>query len=212
MDRSPSSDPIRVVVIDDHPLILEGTSRCLERDSIDVVGQASDGSAGLSTIAEQKPAVVILDLQLPDMSGVEVLRRLQESDDHPAVVVLTAHDEAGYLRRLLKLGIHGYLPKTSSCEQLISAIRAAARGRTVLMTESGRNAFTNSPEALTVREQEVLHCLTEGLSNAEISQELSVSERTVEFHVGHILQKLNARSRSQAIVNARRLGLGLLTS
>jgi DNA-binding NarL/FixJ family response regulator len=201
-------DPIRVVIVDDHPLLLEGTRRCLDAaEGIAIVGEATEGKAALDLIGEQLPDVLLLDVQLPDISGVEVARHVRASFPRVAVLVLTGHDEAGYVRSLLKAGIAGYLRKTASADELVAAVRAVAKGRTVLVSEAASPILFGEIEVLTEREHEVLQHLAAGLSNAEIARALYVSQKTVEFHISHILQKLGARSRVQALLKAREHGL-----
>jgi DNA-binding NarL/FixJ family response regulator len=208
MDRSTERNRTRVAVIDDHPLILEGTSHCLEKSGdIEIVGIATSASRGLNVIASERPDVAILDLQLPDANGVDLVREIRTAYPAISLLILTVHDEPGYLRRLMKLGIRGYLHKSASCEELIAATRAVAEGRTVFMLESTGIPLEDAQERLTPREEEVLQCLAEGHSNAEIAGDLTLSQKTVEFHISHILQKLGARSRAQAIVKGRQLGI-----
>jgi DNA-binding NarL/FixJ family response regulator len=185
-------------------MLLDGTRAALDTSpGIVVVGVADRGALALELVASQRPDVLVLDLHLPDVSGVEVARRVQSDFPRVAVVVLTGYDEPGYLRALLRLGVKGYLYKTASAGELVATVRAVADGRSVFASEA-TSALDADGEQLTVREHEVLRLLAAGLRNGEIAQQLGISGKTVEFHVGHLLEKLGARSRAEAIVKARR--------
>lgn len=203
--------PIRVVVVDDHPILREGTRTFLERaPEVEAVAAAGDGASALALVAQHQPDVLLLDVHLPDMSGVEVTRRVREEFPGVAVLILTGYDDMGYARALLQLGVQGYLRKTVSGEEMLAAIRAVAEGRTVLISEMASKALGSENEPLTPREQEVLQLLAAGRRNAEIASALAVSVKTVEFHISHVLEKLGARSRAEAIGKALQLGLVLL--
>ncbi len=202
-----SAPPVHVVIADDHPMLREGTRALLERQAgIVVVGATGEGAAALRLVANLRPDVLLLDVHLPDLSGVEVARRLRA--DHPAVavLVLTNYEEAGYIRAMLQLGVRGYLGKTASGDQIVAAVRAVARGRGPVLSEGARAALGGGDVALTAREQEVLHLLAAGRRNGEIAAALSVSVNTVEFHVRHLLQKFGARSRTEVVLKARQQG------
>ena len=200
--------PIRVVVVDDHPMLREGTRLALEQaPDIEVVGVAADGPAALHLVGQHRPDVLLLDVRLPHMSGVEVAKRVRASYPEVAILVLTGYDDIGYTRALLQTGIRGHLGKTASADDIIAAVRAVAEGKTFLVSESARAALGSEPEPLTAREQEVLGLLAAGRRNHEIAQELGVSVKTVEFHITHLLEKLGARSRTEAILKARQKGL-----
>jgi DNA-binding NarL/FixJ family response regulator len=199
---------IDVVIVDDHPLVRAGTQALLDESiGIRVRGTAADATEGLSLVREHKPDVLLLDVRLPDMSGVEMARQVRALQPNTAILVLTGHDEVGYARALRHIGVRGYLSKTASGEEIVAAVRAVALGQP---TFHGAAAQTESEEAidpLTDREQEVLNLLVRGLRNAEIAERLATSVKTAEFHVGRLLHKLKARSRSEAILRAQELGL-----
>lgn len=199
--------PIRVVIVDDHPMLREGTRALLERQpDLVVVGATGQGGEALRLAAELRPDVLLLDVHLPDLSGVEVARRLRDTQPELAVLVLSNYEEPSYVRALLHLGARGYLGKTASGDQITAAIRAVAAGRTTVLSETARAALGGGV-ALTARELDVLRRLTAGRRNGEIARELSISENTVEFHVRRVLQKLGVRSRTEAIRMAQRQGL-----
>jgi DNA-binding NarL/FixJ family response regulator len=199
---------VRVAVVDDHALVREGTRLILEEVSgLRVVGAAANGAEALRLVEERRPDVLILDLQLPDMSGVEVARRVRAAFPRVAVLVLTAHVEGAYIPRLLQLGVRGYLPKTATGAELVAAVRAVAAGRTIVVTQGTRLGADPLRVPLTPREHEVLRLMAVGLRNADIAQGLTVSVKTVEHHVTRVFEKLGVQSRTQALIEASEHGL-----
>jgi DNA-binding NarL/FixJ family response regulator len=192
---------IRVVLVDDHPLIREGTVAAL-RDSgdLEVVGAVGDASSAVALVATARPDVVLLDVHLPDLSGVEVARWIHHAHPDVAVLVLTGYEDAGLIRALYELGARGYLLKTISNSYLIDAIRTVASGRLLAPPELPELRPT---DRLTPREQEILRLVVEGRRNVEIAEALVVTVKTVEFHIGRLLKKFGVRSRSELIVKAR---------
>ena len=198
---------IRVVVVDDHPMLREGTrSVLMQHTGIDVVGVAADGRTALELVNEHRPHVLMLDVHLPDVSGVEVTRQVRSRYPEVAIVVLTGYEDAGYARALLRLGVRGYLGKTASADEIVAAVRAAAQGLTVI-EPAALAAFESTSEVFTARELEVLRLMVGGKRNTEIASALDVSVKTVEFHVSHLLEKLGARSRTEAILQAKQRGI-----
>jgi DNA-binding NarL/FixJ family response regulator len=201
---------IRVVITDDHAVMREGTQLILEAAGIDVVATAATGAEALRMVARHRPNVLLLDLQLPDTSGVEVAQIVCRDYPGVAVLILTGHAEGGYIRTLLQIGVQGYLHKMASGAEIVAAVRAVAAGRTIVMSGTvGATAPTGS-EPLTARELQVLRLMAAGLRNADIARELFVSVKTVEHHVTNVLVKLQARSRTQAIVKAQQHGLAVV--
>lgn len=202
--------PTRVVVVDDHPMMREGTRATLEQqDDLAVIGVAGDGAEALRMSDALRPDILLLDLGLPDMSGIQVARQVRASSPEVGVVVLSAHDTLGNLRSLKDLGVRGFLSKLASSEELVGAVRRVAAGGTALAAGGGSTPpdAAEPSEPLTAREADVLRLLAAGRRNMEIAAELSVSVNTVEFHVRHVLAKLGARSRTEAALRARELGL-----
>lgn len=198
---------IRVVLVDDHPVLREGTRAVLaQHTGISVVGVAGDGRTALALVNEKRPNVLLLDVHLPDVSGVEVTRQVRSRYPEMAIVVLTGYEDAGYARALLRLGVRGYLRKAASPDEIVAAVRAAAQGLTVI-EPAALAAFESTSEVFTARELQVLGLMVAGKRNTEIAAELEVSVKTVEFHVSRLLEKLGARSRTEAIVQARQQGL-----
>jgi DNA-binding NarL/FixJ family response regulator len=203
--------PIRIVIVDDHPLLQEGTRALLARSAgIVVAGMAGDGETALRLVEQCNPDVLLLDLHLPGISGVDVARQTRARNPQVAILVLTGYDEIGYVRGLVQLGVRGYLRKSASGPELLAAIRAVAAGQTVLPPAITRTMINPKADLLTARECEVLTLLADGRRNLEIAQALGVSLKTVEFHISHILDKLGARSRTEAIFKARQQGFSLL--
>jgi DNA-binding NarL/FixJ family response regulator len=198
---------IRVGIVDDHPLVREGTTALLgRRADIEVVGVASDGQSALQLVDAQRPDVLLLDLGLPDLTGIEVARWVRSKCPSVAVLVLTGYGIQRYAALLTRLGVAGLINKAAPNDELVDAIYSAAEGRKLTETKRTLPASRRPHQALTVREHEVLGLMAGGFRNAEIAAELSVSLNTVEFHVRHILDKLDARSRTQAVLRARSLG------
>lgn len=200
--------PIRVLIVDDHPMAREGTRALLERSAaIEVVGAVGEGFAALWLLRELQPDIVLLDVRLPDISGIEVARQLRTEFPTVKVLVVTGYDEIGYARALLQLGVRGYLAKSASGAELVAAVRAVAAGNQVITAEAARGIVEGRNDPLTAREHEVLQRLVAGRRNAEIADDLCLSLKTVEFHVRNVLQKLGARSRAEAIGLALQHGI-----
>ncbi|HXF70456.1 MAG TPA: response regulator transcription factor [Thermoflexus sp.] len=206
---------IRVLLADDHPAVRTGIRQFLERDpAIEVVAEAGSGEEALALIARHRPDVVILDLRMPGLSGLEVLRRLRAEHPEVRVLVLTAYDDDPYIFAALRAGARGYLLKTAGPEDLIRGVRMVYAGRSVLdptvaerlMEELGRPEAEGEPERLTERELEVLRLAARGLTNRAIGFQLGISERTVHSHMINIFAKLGVSTRTEAVLKAIRLG------
>jgi RNA polymerase sigma factor (sigma-70 family) len=212
---------VRVLVVDDHPIVrtMIGLA-CRERKGISVVGEAGDGVEALGLATELKPDVIVLDLILPGMGGLDVAQKLASDGSSAKILVLTATDDHSAVFEALRLGVSGYLEKTSSVEEIADAIEAVARGELVFSKELEHRAqvqlgvfakrareTARALAELTPREREVLALLAEGRSTRQIAKKLGLSERTVESHIGNIYQKLRVRTRVQALYRAAGLGL-----
>ena len=213
---------IRVLIADDQALVRAGFAMILDaQEDIEVVGEAADGSEALERARELEPDVVLMDIRMPGMDGLEATRRLLSgSPPHPKVLVLTTFDLNEYVYEALKSGGSGFLLKDVPRDQLVSAVRTVAAGDALLAPAITRRLieeFVRRPPPgqtkpaelaeLTEREVEVLRQVACGLSNAEIAKALFLSEATVRTHISHILQKLRLRDRVQAIVLAYESGL-----
>jgi len=210
---------VRVVVVDDQTLIRDGLITICERlPDVEVVAAAGDGLQALAAVAEHAPDVVLMDLRMPRMDGIEATRRITEG--HPAthVVVLTTFSDDESIAEALAVGALGYLTKDAGREDIERALRAAERGLALfdsvvharladLARRRPATAPATPPGSLTERETEVLACMARGLSNREIAATLFVGETTVKTHINRIFTKTGSRDRSQAIVYAHRHGL-----
>jgi DNA-binding NarL/FixJ family response regulator len=208
---------IRVILADDHALVREGTAELLERaGGIRVVGQAADGQEALRLVSAARPDVLLLDLAMPGLSGLEVTRRVAQISPSTAVVALTAHDEEAYVVAMLEAGASGYLSKASRGQQVVEAVRAAAAGETVFSGSVGasvkRRALGSGGPTLTPREMEVLRCAATGMGNKQIAAELGLSARTVQTHLTRIFAKLGVTSRTEAVLYALRRGWAVTDS
>ncbi|MCS7259622.1 MAG: response regulator transcription factor [Anaerolineae bacterium] len=215
---------ISVLLADDHAVVRAGTRQLLERQpDMRVVGEASNGEEAVRLAVQLRPDVVIMDVRMPGMSGVEATRRIKQEVPHVAVLVLTAHDDDEYIFALLQAGANGYLLKTAEIDELVRAIRAVASGRSMLdpavagkvmaQFASGRvpaewtsSAKKDEFEGLTERELEILRLVGKGLTNKEIGRKLFISDRTVQAHLSNIFSKLGVGSRTEAAMYAVRRG------
>lgn len=206
-------DNISIVLADDHVLVRKGLKKILEmEDDLEVIGEASDGSEALEEVRGKKPDVLLLDINMPRMNGIEVAEVLKKEGSDTKVIILTIYDDREYLLELVKVGVSGYILKDIEPQNLIEAVRYVNRGETyiqptlskALIAEYNRvtQPIAGAKKPLTPREKEVLAFIAEGMSNSEISEELNISEKTVKNHVSSILRKLNLMDRTQAAVFA----------
>jgi len=214
---------LRVLIVDDQALVRAGFRMILDaEEDIDVAGEAADGAAAVAEAQRLQPDVILMDVRMPEVDGIEATRRVLAADGtETKVVMLTTFDMDEYVYDALRAGASGFLLKDVPPEQLVAGIRAVAQGDALLAPSVTRrvieefvrrplsSAPTMPPEVaqLTVRELEVLKFVARGLSNAEIAKELFVSDTTVKTHVAHILMKLGVRDRVQAVVLAYECGL-----
>jgi DNA-binding NarL/FixJ family response regulator len=206
--------PVRVIVADDHQLMREGTAALLGADErIEVIGLARDGREAIALADRRKPDVVLLDLNMPEVGGLEACARLR-AQDGPEVLVLTVSDEEPDLYAALRVGAAGYLTKDMPPAELIEAVLAVARGEpriapamaSRMLVDLGRPpaAEPDPLDTLSARERDVLELLAEGLRNREIAERLVIGEATVKTHVRHVLEKLRFRNRAEAAAFAAR--------
>lgn len=209
---------IRVVLADDHAVVRKGIREFLEAEAdIQVVAEAADGAEALALVARHQPDVVVLDIQMPVMTGIEATRRIKAEHPEVRVLVLTAYDDDPYIFALLQAGASGYVLKTADSAELVRAVRAVQRGESALdpavaqkvvqqLTAGRPLGAQASVEALTDREVEVLRLAARGLTNKAIGQGLGISDRTVQGHLANIYGKLNVGSRTEAVTEALKQG------
>lgn len=210
----------RLLLIDDHEVIRTGLRMLLENeDDVEIVADAGTGKKGLELAERHHPDVIVLDIGLPDISGIEAARQIKVVSPNTAIVALTIHEDEEYFFKMLEAGASGYVPKRAAPEELLTAIRAAAKGEVYLYPSLAKllvSDFVNQPDArqdseyldgLTAREQEVLEHLADGGTNAEIGQLLTISPKTVARHRENIMRKLNLHSRTELVKYAIRKGI-----
>jgi len=210
---------IRVLVADDQAMVRAGFRMLLSgEDDIDVVGEASNGLQAVDQAARCGPTVVLMDIRMPELDGLEATRRILAADAAARILILTTFDLDEYVYEALRVGASGFVLKDDPPEQLLTAIRTVAAGNALLspaITKRVIKQFTRMPQSapprqlgeLTDRELDVFRLISRGFSNAEIGRDLYISETTVKTHITHILQKLNLRDRVQAVVLAYETGL-----
>lgn len=216
-------EPIRVLIVDDHALFRQGLARILEmEEDIVVVGEAANGREALDRAPELRPHVVLMDINMPVVNGLEATRRLHRKLPHVGIIGLTIHDDEEYLRELIKEGAQGYLLKDTEPVRVVEAIRRVFRGEaflppnlitklfSTLQRPSAADDAAPPEEDLTPREREVLQCIAQGMSNKEIAVSLYISEKTVKNHISSIFRKLDLTDRTQAAVYAIKQGLATL--
>jgi DNA-binding NarL/FixJ family response regulator len=212
---------VRVVVVDDEPMVCAHLRTILgSSPAIEVVDEAHDGAAGVEAVVRSHPDVVLMDLRMPGVDGITAIERIGKLPDPPPIVVLTTFDADQYVLRALRAGAAGFLVKSTPPEDLIGLVQVAAEGHTVLSptaarrliaassdSQSGRDRARRLAGSLTPRETEVLACLGEGLSNADIARRLYLSEATIKGYVSNLLDKLGCANRTQAGLIAHEAGL-----
>jgi NarL family two-component system response regulator LiaR len=210
-----SEGKIRVLLAEDHVVLREATAELIHHQpDMVVVGQTGSGEETIDRARAVRPDVIVMDIAMPRLNGLEATRRILERCPGTRVLVLTAHEDEGHVLSLLEAGAVGYLPKTVGLNELLDAIRATSRGESVLPPSvasvvvrhlAGETGRAQKPD-LTPREMEVLCLVAQGLSNQQVARELSLSVRTIEAHLTHIYNKLAVGSRTEAALLAQRRG------
>jgi DNA-binding NarL/FixJ family response regulator len=220
---STETKQIRILLADDHAVVRSGTRQLLERQTdFHIVGEASDGEEAVRLTHELLPDVVVMDVRMPKLTGVEATRRIKAECPNVYVLVLTAHDDDEYVFALLQAGANGYLLKTAEIDELVRAIRTVAAGQSALAPvvagkvvaqfTSGKSLpevlshTQDQYDGLTDRELGILQLVGEGLSNKQIGKNLFISDRTVQAHLSNIFSKLGVSSRTEAVMHAVRKG------
>lgn len=196
----------RVLIVEDHAVVREGTREILQRDpTVAVVGEAGTAREAITLVGRLHPDVVLLDLALPDQSGIEAVPRILEAAPGTKVLVLSAYDDEDYVVAAIEAGATGYLLKTVRAKEVVEAIQAVRAGRVTLhpaVAEKLRRSLRREAPALSAREMEILGLAARGLRNKEIARRMHLSVRTVEGHISSILRKLGVGSRTEAVVYA----------
>lgn len=211
---------IKVLVADDHAIVREGVRMILAKEKdIDVIGEAGDGQQALDLVDTLKPDVVVMDISMPGMGGIEATQHVKERHPNVNVLALTMHEDESYVFQLLRAGASGYVLKRAAAQDLVQAVRAAAKGEAFLYPSVARKVvedYLKRVEAgeererydgLTDREKEILTHIAQGLSNQQIAEKLYISIKTVQTHRAHILEKLGLHDRTELVRYAIRKGL-----
>jgi DNA-binding NarL/FixJ family response regulator len=209
-----------VLLVDDHRMLREGLRRTLTEHGFDIVGEACDGSEGVEMVDALRPEVVLMDVSMPVMGGVEATRQIRSRNGDTRIVMLTMHADHDVLADAIRAGANGYLVKDCSTNDIADAIETVADGETALsptlaasmLAEVRRQDSQNDDERLiSKREEEVLQLIADGCSTPEVAQRMFISQKTVKNHLASIYAKLDARDRTQAVLQAVRMGIVSLT-
>ena len=208
---------IRLMLADDHRMLREGLSRSMTEHGFDVVGEARDGVEAVNMAYSLNPDVILMDVSMPEMDGVEACRQVRGSVPGTKVVMLTMHADQEVLANAIRAGACGYLVKDCSTEEIAGAVRMASSGETALSPQLAASmldevrkldmAPTREERVVTKREEEVLQLIADGCSTSEVADQMYISQKTVKNHLASIYQKLDARDRTQAVLQAVRMGI-----
>ena len=209
---------IRLMLADDHRMLREGLRRSLTEEGFEIVGEAADGEEACDLVDELLPDLVLMDVTMPNLNGVEATKRIHARHPEVRIVMLTMHADAEVVAEAIRGGANGYLVKDCSTDEIAAAIRLAVSGETALSPQLAASMLgelrrldraqeTEDDRLITKREEEVLQLIADGCSTPEVAQQLFISQKTVKNHLAAIYQKLDARDRTQAVVRAVRMGI-----
>ena len=210
---------VRLLLADDHRMLREGLRRSMSDAGFEVVGEATDGVEAVTLAARLLPDVILMDVTMPNCDGVEACRQVKEAGIRSSVVMLTMHADQDVLANAIRAGASGYLTKDCSTREIAEAVRMAAEGETVLSPQLARSmleevrridqptAAEEPDKVVSKREEEVLQLIADGCSTPEVAAQLYISQKTVKNHLASIYQKLDARDRTQAVLQAVRMGI-----
>lgn len=211
------SKTVNVLIAEDHTLVREGTRQLLEKKGITVIGEAANGEEAVRMSRKLNPDLVLMDVSMPKLNGIEATRQIKETQPDVAVLVLTAYDDDQYVFALLQAGAAGYIMKDAHGDEVVSAVRAVANGESVLAPPIARKVLSRfstpggasrtATSSLSDREMEVLRLAAKGLGNKAIADELHLSSRTVQVHLSSIFSKFGVASRTEAVLHALKIGL-----
>lgn len=211
------AESIKIVIADDHPIVREGLATVLSmEEDLEVVGQAANGVEAVSLARDLRPDVILMDLQMPEMDGVQAIREIKAQSPEIGIIILTTYDTDEYIFSGIEAGTRGYLLKDSSPAEVIEAIRTVHKGYSLIqprvatrvLDRVSQQAHGTAPEqVLSARETEVVQLISTGAANKEIAAQLLIGESTVKTHVIHILNKLGVKGRTEAVVEAARRGI-----
>ncbi len=204
--------PLRLLLADDHQMLRHGLRRSMEDEGFDVVGEAADGAEAVRMAEDLHPDVVLMDVSMPELDGVEATRQIRAAIDQTRIIMLTMHADEDVIRRAISAGASGYLVKDCSIDEVVDMVRQVASGDVSLSPSLAASMLKEASKPageriLTAREQELLQLIGEGLSTPEVAAQLYISTKTVKNHLASIFEKLDARDRTQAVVKAVRMGI-----
>ncbi|MGN8648079.1 response regulator transcription factor [Gracilibacillus sp. HCP3S3_G5_1] len=211
---------IKILIVDDHLVVREGLKLILEtNEAFEVIGEAQNGKEAMQFIQKQKPDVMLLDLKMPEVSGLETMQQLRQRDINIPIIILTTYNEDGLMKKGMKLGAKGYLLKDTNRDNLFRTIESAFRGETLIqpdimekllqeeeLVEDANDKASNNYSLLTKKERSILQAVCDGLKNKEIAIKFGIAERTVKFHLTNIYNKLGVDSRAEAVSHSIKRG------
>ncbi|MCX6522962.1 MAG: response regulator transcription factor [Actinobacteria bacterium] len=205
--------PPSVMLVDDHTMLRQGLRRSLETEGIPVIAEASNGEEAIKMALETKPNVVLMDVSMPQIDGIEATRRLVQADNRQRVVILTMHIDREVIERAMKAGAVGYMTKDSTVKEVVMAVKLAANGDRILSPRLAEVMLQEAKHAdeqvslLSPREEELLQHIADGLATSEVAEKMYISQKTVKNHLASIYEKLQARDRTQAVLMAVKMGI-----